>query len=229
MADDFAAASRRRRAGRAGPARAVPRTSWPSPRRSAATRPPRRRRAPAHRQVPPRPARRGGPARGRVPPAARPHAARRRPAHQALPPVGARRRRQPARAPLRPRRGDPGPCRRADAGRSARRGCSTPYASPADGRRPADGVGGRRRTTSPPSWPGTATSRAVEDGRVVLANCPFHALAQDHTELVCGMNLALIQALVDESDAVGVTASLDPAPGRCCVTLDGRLSRAHRW
>lgn len=60
----------------------------------------------------------------------------------------------------------------------------------------------------------------VEDGRVVLANCPFHALAQAHTELVCGMNLALIQALVDESDAVGVTASLDPAPGRCCVTLD---------
>jgi len=59
----------------------------------------------------------------------------------------------------------------------------------------------------------------VEDGRVVLANCPFHALATAHTELVCGMNLALVQALIDESGAVGVTASLDPAPGRCCVTV----------
>jgi len=59
----------------------------------------------------------------------------------------------------------------------------------------------------------------VEEGRVVLANCPFHALAAAHTELVCGMNLALIQALLDESGAVGSTATLDPAPDRCCVIL----------
>ena len=35
-----------------------------------------------------------------------------------------------------------------------------------------------------------------DDDTVTLANCPFHALAAEHTELVCGMNLALIDALV---------------------------------
>ena len=38
----------------------------------------------------------------------------------------------------------------------------------------------------------------AQGGRVVLANCPFHALAREHTALVCGMNLHLITALLDE-------------------------------
>src|SRR5690242_11548831 len=34
-----------------------------------------------------------------------------------------------------------------------------------------------------------------QDGAVtVLRNCPFHALAREHTALVCGMNLSLIAA-----------------------------------
>jgi predicted ArsR family transcriptional regulator len=37
----------------------------------------------------------------------------------------------------------------------------------------------------------------VEDGVVMLANCPFHALAQEHTELVCGMNLRLLDGVLD--------------------------------
>jgi predicted ArsR family transcriptional regulator len=58
------------------------------------------------------------------------------------------------------------------------------------------------------------------DGRsVVLANCPFHALARDHTALVCGMNLHLLGALVAELGDPGLEAVLDPAPGRCCVRL----------
>jgi predicted ArsR family transcriptional regulator len=59
----------------------------------------------------------------------------------------------------------------------------------------------------------------IQDGDVVLANCPFHALAREHTELVCGMNHDVINALLDELGVPGVTARLDPAPGRCCVTL----------
>jgi predicted ArsR family transcriptional regulator len=59
----------------------------------------------------------------------------------------------------------------------------------------------------------------VEDGVVVLANCPFHALAREHTDLVCGMNLHLITALLDERGHTEVHAGLNPAPGRCCVTL----------
>jgi predicted ArsR family transcriptional regulator len=61
--------------------------------------------------------------------------------------------------------------------------------------------------------------------RIELANCPFHALAVEHTQLVCGMNLALLDALsramgTDEADDAGaLTARLEPAPGRCCVVL----------
>lgn len=58
------------------------------------------------------------------------------------------------------------------------------------------------------------------DGRVTLANCPFHNLAQNHTALICGMNLSLITGLLTGSD--NVSARLDPAPGRCCVTLESR-------
>ena len=37
----------------------------------------------------------------------------------------------------------------------------------------------------------------VEGAEIVLANCPFHALARDHTALVCGMNLHLLTALLE--------------------------------
>ena len=59
----------------------------------------------------------------------------------------------------------------------------------------------------------------VQDGVLVLANCPFHALARDHTVLVCGMNLHLITAMLDELGHTEVRARLVPAPDRCCVTL----------
>lgn len=57
------------------------------------------------------------------------------------------------------------------------------------------------------------------DGEVIrLRNCPFHRLAQDHTELICGMNLAMLTEAVDAWDAA-FAARLDPAEGRCCVVL----------
>ena len=59
--------------------------------------------------------------------------------------------------------------------------------------------------------------RETGDG-VVLGNCPFHALATSHTALVCGMNLGMLTAMLDERGEP-VEASLDPAPGRCCVVL----------
>ena len=59
------------------------------------------------------------------------------------------------------------------------------------------------------------------DGRdVVLANCPFHALAREHTELVCGMNLQLLDGVLEGVPASGLTARLRPAPGSCCVRLE---------
>jgi predicted ArsR family transcriptional regulator len=56
-------------------------------------------------------------------------------------------------------------------------------------------------------------------GVVTLANCPFHSLAEQHRALVCGMNLALVDGVVAGLGCHAVAARLDPAPGRCCVTL----------
>lgn len=53
-----------------------------------------------------------------------------------------------------------------------------------------------------------------------LANCPFHALVHEHGALVCGMNLALLDGVVDGLAAPALRARLDPAEGRCCVVLD---------
>ena len=59
----------------------------------------------------------------------------------------------------------------------------------------------------------------IEGDDVTLANCPFHILAQDYTELVCGMNLGLLDGLLDGLAPTGLTAHLDPAPPHCCVRL----------
>ncbi len=54
---------------------------------------------------------------------------------------------------------------------------------------------------------------------VTLTNCPFHALAQDYTDLVCGMNLELLNGLVDGIGGTDLQALLEPTPGQCCVRL----------
>lgn len=60
------------------------------------------------------------------------------------------------------------------------------------------------------------------DGDVIrLRNCPFHLLAKRHTELVCGMNHALLSAVAAELEP-GCAVRLDPAPDRCCVAFDAR-------
>lgn len=63
----------------------------------------------------------------------------------------------------------------------------------------------------------------AEAGCVTLANCPFHLLARAHTELVCGMNLQLMTGLLEGVPEGGFTARLEPAPGRCCVRLEGAV------
>jgi len=60
----------------------------------------------------------------------------------------------------------------------------------------------------------------VEDDGIALANCPFHVLAQRHTALVCGMNLRLLEGVLDGVPDSGLTAALRPEPGLCCVRLE---------
>jgi predicted ArsR family transcriptional regulator len=58
------------------------------------------------------------------------------------------------------------------------------------------------------------------DGRTfILANCPFHALARSHTELVCQINHTLIAALAQSVAPDQLDARLEAADNRCCVTL----------
>lgn len=57
------------------------------------------------------------------------------------------------------------------------------------------------------------------DGNVSLANCPFHQLAGQYPDVVCGMNLALIGGLIDGLGIADLRPELEPAAGRCCVVI----------
>ncbi|HWS31133.1 MAG TPA: transcriptional regulator [Actinoplanes sp.] len=70
--------------------------------------------------------------------------------------------------------------------------------------------------TQPADLAALGYSPADEDGRIMLRNCPFHQLAEQFPPLICGMNLALLEGALEGSEW---TARMDPAPGRCCVTL----------
>ena len=58
-----------------------------------------------------------------------------------------------------------------------------------------------------------------DDGVMRLRNCPFHAVAQSHPEVVCDMNLSLLGGLLAGLGAGDVEAALEPGPGRCCVAI----------
>ncbi|MER5885317.1 helix-turn-helix domain-containing protein [Streptomyces sp. NPDC001941] len=53
---------------------------------------------------------------------------------------------------------------------------------------------------------------------VRLRNCPFHAVAESHPPLVCGMNLALLEGLLGTDGPV--RARMDARPGECCVVVE---------
>jgi predicted ArsR family transcriptional regulator len=55
---------------------------------------------------------------------------------------------------------------------------------------------------------------------ILLRNCPFHLLAKEHSQLVCGMNQQLLKGLLDGLGATDREARLSPSPGHCCVRLN---------
>ncbi|MGW4946435.1 helix-turn-helix transcriptional regulator [Actinoplanes sp. NPDC004185] len=60
---------------------------------------------------------------------------------------------------------------------------------------------------------------------IQLTNCPFHRLAEQFPPLICGMNLALVNGLLEGSGAAaGWQARMDAAPGRCCVVVSKNKS-----
>jgi predicted ArsR family transcriptional regulator len=67
------------------------------------------------------------------------------------------------------------------------------------------------------------------DGTIRLRNCPFDRIADQHRDLVCGANHAMLKALVDRVDGdPPVRAALNPQPGTCCVALTRRAERPIR-
>lgn len=62
--------------------------------------------------------------------------------------------------------------------------------------------------------------QGFEDGDTIrLRDCPFHRLACEHTELICGMNLSMLGGALTTLDARH-EARLEPAPDRCCVAFE---------
>ncbi len=63
-------------------------------------------------------------------------------------------------------------------------------------------------------------------GRLELSNCPFDGIVGESPDLMCGLNEALVEGVVEGIGGRGVRAVLDPAPGRCCVRLELERSAA---
>jgi predicted ArsR family transcriptional regulator len=104
----------------------------------------------------------------------------------------------------------------AAAGRDAASGLDTGAGRDADAGRDT----GERDVT------GVLTQQGYEpcggaDGVIRLRNCPFHQLTEQHREVVCGMNLALVEGLLEGLGADGLQPVLDPRPGHCCVAIGG--------
>jgi predicted ArsR family transcriptional regulator len=69
---------------------------------------------------------------------------------------------------------------------------------------------------------GAGYAPQVDDasGAVRLRNCPYHALAESHRVLTCGMNLAWADGVADALGNTGLRPELDPKPGYCCVAFE---------
>ncbi|MGA8247102.1 MAG: transcriptional regulator, partial [Nocardioides sp.] len=58
-----------------------------------------------------------------------------------------------------------------------------------------------------------------DGGELCLHNCPFDALAEEHAELVCGVNLDLVSGVLDGLECASVRARLQPDGDHCCVRV----------
>ncbi|MCV7257495.1 helix-turn-helix transcriptional regulator [Mycobacterium shimoidei] len=63
-------------------------------------------------------------------------------------------------------------------------------------------------------------------GDIELRNCPFHQLMREYPELVCGLNLELIQGMLEARGERPSRAVLAPREDRCCVVVRAAQRRA---
>jgi predicted ArsR family transcriptional regulator len=80
-----------------------------------------------------------------------------------------------------------------------------------------------REAGPPPAVEQALAARGYEpfrDGTTVrLRNCPFANLAEQFPVLVCSMNFALVEGLLEGIGEPAGRAAMEPAPGRCCVAV----------
>lgn len=107
---------------------------------------------------------------------------------------------------------------------------------PADAARDAARAEGRRLGTelSPEAdLEAALAARGYEprrdpDGALRLRNCPFHSVASTHPQLICSLNRAFVEGLLEGAGRSDRTAELDPCEGCCCVVVRPRPRRRRR-
>ena len=58
---------------------------------------------------------------------------------------------------------------------------------------------------------------------IALRNCPFHTLANEQRDLVCGMNREFLAGVIDGlGDDDAFDTRRDPQSGYCCVRVEPR-------
>ena len=58
-----------------------------------------------------------------------------------------------------------------------------------------------------------------DDGSVRFHSCPFHVLAEQDRQLVCGLNRELVHGIVSGLGNETLHVTLAPRPNECCVQL----------
>lgn len=65
---------------------------------------------------------------------------------------------------------------------------------------------------------GTGYEPVTENGETRFRNCPFHVLRDRDRETTCGLNVALVEGMI-ESSGSDLVAVFAPEDGYCCVRL----------
>jgi predicted ArsR family transcriptional regulator len=77
---------------------------------------------------------------------------------------------------------------------------------------------------APYEAPDPATSRRPEDRAIRLRNCPFHLLAEQSPELVCRINGAFLNGLLEGLRAEPLAVQPTPPEGECCAEIRVRAA-----
>lgn len=99
-----------------------------------------------------------------------------------------------------------------------------------DALRDVAAAAGREKGEAAASLPLALESNGFEpcaDGDdLVLGNCPFHRLAQNHTDIVCELNYELVCGLAEGAHDDAHTVHSDPGAGRCCIRISRTATSA---